>query len=186
MKPLSLLAALLLGAPALAQPCPPPPDHSAQLAELFAEARAMETGQGAQDLSRRMWELWADAPDERAQAALDSGMRKRANYDFLGAKEEFDRLIEYCPDYAEGWNQRAFVHYLSHDFPAALQDLNAALERSPDHVAALSGRALTLMALDRFDEARDDIARALELNPWIPERGLAAPGGPLAPKGQDI
>jgi len=42
------------------------------------------------------------------------------------------------------------------------------------------------MGLQRIDEARSEIARALALNPWLPERGLAAPGGPLAPTGQDI
>ena len=42
------------------------------------------------------------------------------------------------------------------------------------------------MGLGRHDEAQEVLRDALELNPWLPERGLAAPGAPLAPKGQDI
>ena len=150
------------------------------------EAQAAQSERDARLISNRMWELWADAPDELSQEMLDRGMQKRSGYDFLGAYEDFDRLIAYCPDYAEGYNQRAFVSYLREDFPRALDDLNTTLEIDPRHIAALSGKALTLMALGRLDEARVALAAALALNPWIPERGLAAPSGPLAPKGKDI
>jgi len=182
----AVLAACLLAAPAGAGACPPAPDHSERLAALVAEVQEAGSAAEARAIGNRMWELWADAPDDRAQAILDRGMTRRAGYDFLGALQEFDRLIEYCPDYAEGYNQRAFVHYLRQDFRAALADLDRALARSPDHIAALSGRALSLYALGRIDEARESLARALALNPWLPERGLAAPGGPLAPEGEDI
>ena len=99
-------------------------------------------------------------------------MAARGSYDFLGAIDAFDRLVEYCPDYAEGYNQRAFVNFLREDYEAALPDLDRALERSPRHVAALSGKALTLMGLGRGDEAQEVLREAVELNPWIPERGL--------------
>lgn len=179
-------AGLSLATPAFAETCPAAPDHTAAFETLVGEINAASTEAEARPISSRMWELWADAPDEAAQAILDRGMTRRAAYDLLGAREEFDRLIAYCPDYAEGYNQRAFVNFLRQDFAAALPDLDAALERSPRHIAAMSGKALTLMALGRNDEARDLLQKALELNPWLPERGLAAPGAPLAPKGQDI
>ena len=178
---------LLLGTSAtLAQTCPNAPDHSEALDALIEEARAAETEAAGQALSNRMWELWADAPDEPAQAILDRGMARRSGWDLAGALADFDRLIEYCPDYAEGYNQRAFVNFLRQDYPAALVDLERVLELSPRHVAAISGLALTLMALGRTDEARETLERALALNPWIPERGLAAPGGPLAPVGREL
>jgi len=180
------LAALFLAAPALADTCPPPPDHSEPLADLMAQVQAATTEAEAREIGNRMWGYWADAPDDRAQAILDRGMTRRAGYDFLGAIREFDALITYCPDYAEGYNQRAFVHYLRQDFTAALADLDRALTRAPDHIAALSGKALSLFALGRTEAARDTLARALALNPWLPERSLAAPGAPLAPRGEDI
>ncbi|MHA6263773.1 tetratricopeptide repeat protein [Arenibacterium sp. CAU 1754] len=172
--------------PVLAQTCPAAPDHGAQLQRLYEAAREAKTENDARAIAGEMWELWTDAPNEQAQAMLDRGMRKRQSYDFLGALADLSKLIDYCPDYAEGYNQRAFVNYLRQDFAPALVDLDRALALSPDHVAALSGRALTLLGLGRPDEARESLSRALELNPWLPERGLAAPGAPLAPKGQDI
>lgn len=140
----------------------------------------------ARVISNQMWELWTDAPDEAAQELLDRGMQARSSFDFLGALEAFDRLVAYCPDYAEGYNQRAFVNYLREDFAAALVDLNLTIERSPQHVGALSGKALSLLALGRTDEARTALNAALALNPWLSERQLAGPGGPLAPIGQDL
>jgi tetratricopeptide (TPR) repeat protein len=189
MKRLILLFAIapvLSAGVVLADGCPAAPDHSASLSQLIEQVQAAETEMAAREISNRMWELWADAPDEPAQEMLDRGMSKRAGYDLLGAVQSLNKLIEYCPDYAEGYNQRAFANYLSQNLEAALVDLDRAIALSPNHIAALAGRALTLMGLQRLDEARIDLARALELNPWLPERGLAAPGGPLAPAGQDI
>lgn len=186
MRTLVILLTALTPYLGFASDCPNPPDHSDALNALITEVRGATNDRQARLISNQMWELWADAPDEPSQALLDSGMQKRAGYDFLGALEEFDRLIAYCPDYAEGYNQRAFVNFLRQDYASALPDLDEAIARSPRHVAAIAGKALTLLAMGQTDEARDVFAMALELNPWLPERGLAAPGGPLAPKGQDI
>lgn len=133
-----------------------------------------------------MWVLWATAPNQQAQAILDRGMTRRAAFDYAGAMADFDRLVAYCPAFAEGYNQRAFVNYLRQDFAAALGDLDRAIALSPKHIAALSGRALTLLGLHRSDEARAALQRAMSLNPWLAERGLAARGGPLEPRGQEL
>ncbi|MGQ3486930.1 tetratricopeptide repeat protein [Roseovarius pacificus] len=166
------LLALMLASPALAGECPDPPDHGAALSDLFAEVQAAETERQAQQVANRMWALWADAPDPQAQDWLDEGMTRREAYDFTGALKAFDAVIAYCPDYAEGYNQRAFVNFIRQDYEAALPDLDHALARQPRHVAAMTGRALTLIALDRKPEAALELRRALTLNPWLQERHL--------------
>ncbi len=174
-----------LALPARAE-CPDPPDHAAALATLSEAARAADTETEGRAISDQMWDLWLDAPDAQAKVVLDRGMRLRSSYDFLGALAEFTRLIDYCPDYAEGYNQRAFTHYLRQDFESARADLDRALDMSPAHVGALSGRALTLMQLRETGAARRDLQAALALNPWLSERHLLAPGAPLAAPGEDI
>ncbi len=187
MSRLILAAALCTG---LSTPvwtdCPPAPDHDAALAALVEAARAAPDEMSGRTLSNQMWELWVDAPDDAAQEILDRGMRKRESYDLLGAVNDFTVLTEYCPNYAEGFNQRAFAYFLQQNYPAALTDLNRALELSPGHIAARSGRALTYMQLGELDQARADLRRALDDNPWLSERHLLSKGGPLAPKGEDI
>ena len=168
----------LLAAPALAQAaCPPPPDHAAALDALVARAQAAPNEMAAQEINDAMWALWTDAPDEAAQELLTKGMTARRYGDYLGAIAAFDRLVEYCPDYAEGYNQRAFIYFLQENFSAALPDLDAAIDLNPRHVGALSGKALTLMGLGRDDEARTVLTAAIALNPWLAERHLLTPPG---------
>ncbi len=172
MKPIPLAALLLFAATTAKAACPPPPDIADRETVLFAELQEAKNELASEDSSRALWELWTDAPDAAAQELLDQGMAARASFDFLRATEAFDRLVDYCPDYAEGYNQRAFVSFLREDFPSALVDLDLALDRSPRHVGALSGKALTLMGLGRLEEAQEVLRAALALNPWIPERRL--------------
>ncbi|MEM1076085.1 MAG: tetratricopeptide repeat protein [Pseudomonadota bacterium] len=181
-----LLIPLFLGAGGAAAGCPPTKDISSRLQSLIESARAAPDEPTGRTVSAEMWKLWLDAPDASAQEVLDRGMRARASFDFAGAVEAFTRLINYCPDYAEGYNQRAFVAFLSEDYAAALVDLDKALELSPDHVGAQSGRALTLMNLGRLPEARVQLLDALENNPWLSERFLLSEGAPLASVSKDI
>jgi len=168
---------LVFAVPASAE-CPAVPDRSKQLSALVAEARAAPDEMAGRAVSDKMWAIWATAPDEVAQDMLNQGMAARRVSDFLRAIQAFDDLIAYCPDYAEGYNQRAFVHFLTQDYEAAVADLNLALERSPRHVAALAGLALSLIGLGRDDAAQAVLRRALALNPWLSERGLLRePGG---------
>lgn len=160
-----------LAAPAFAS-CPPPPDISRDADALLERAQAAPNEMAARGVSAGLWELWATAPDEQAQALLDRGMSARSSYNFVEALDAFDRLVDYCPDYAEGYNQRAFVNFLRQDFASALVDLDLAIARSPRHVAAISGKALTLFGLGRDAEAQEVLREAVALNPWISERSL--------------
>lgn len=167
-----ILPLVFVAAPVVAQECPTGEDHSAQTAKIIASLSQAETQAEADVLNAQLWSFWTDAPDEPAQALLDQGMRQRGVYDFLGAKETFDRLVAYCPEYAEGYNQRAFASYLRQEYELALLDLNKALEINPQHIAALSGKALTLIGLGRNNEAQVVLRAALAMNPWLQERAL--------------
>ena len=172
----SLIVIGLAATPVLAQDCPPAPDHTERLTQLIAEAQQAPTEMAGRLISNQMWELWADAPDEPAQEILDAGLRKRRAFDLLGARTDFDRLIDYCPDYAEGYNQRAFVNFIRQDYELALIDLDRTLEQSPHHVAALAGKALTLIGLQRDEEAQIVLRQALAMNPWLTERRFLVEG----------
>ncbi|WP_043918855.1 tetratricopeptide repeat protein [Jannaschia aquimarina] len=166
MKPLLIFVCL-------AQPlwaCPAPPEIAPAMDRLIEQAQTAPSAAAGRLASAGMWREWTRAPDARGQELLDEGMARRQAGDLRGALIAFDTLIEYCPDYAEGWNQRAFVRFLSGDFAAALPDLDRALELRPRHVAAMSGKGLTLIQLGRIAEGQDMIRAALELNPWLPER----------------
>ncbi|MEM9910099.1 MAG: hypothetical protein AAF922_04880 [Pseudomonadota bacterium] len=166
------ILALFAAGPAFATSCPESPDHSHALSKLITEAREATDDQAGRAVSSKMWELWAEAPDAKSQELLDEAMSRRESYDYDGAMKAADALVTYCPDYAEGYNQRAFVHFLKQDYEAALPDLERTVELSPRHVAALAGQALTYAALGRNAEAALSLRAALNLNPWLNERHL--------------
>ena len=110
-----MLALCLFGCPALAQgdatppvaeeevaTCPAAPDHAQEQASLLARLKGAPDEMAANVLMDRLWQTWTDAPDSRAQGLLDDGMARRESYDFLGARDIFDELVNYCLDYAEG------------------------------------------------------------------------------------
>lgn len=171
----------LFAGPVWAQTCPPVPDHTDRLSLLFGEIQLAPDQGSARMLSQGLWELWTDAPDEIAQELLDRGMERMRYGDHLGARDALDRLVRYCPDFAEGYNQRAFSHYLQLQFNEALTDLDIALRLNPEHLGALTGRALTLIGLGRENEAQIDLRTAVQLNPWLSERALLK-----EPPGEDI
>ena len=182
----TLIAFALMAGPVFADTCPEPADVTSELHQLFEKARNAPNHRVGKEVSGEMWRVWLRAPDEAAQAVLDRGLRRRDSFDYAGAMEEFNRLAEYCPTYAEGFNQRAFVHYLRENFEAALEDLDIALRLQPDHVAAQAGRGLTLMQLGRISEAREQMLIAVGNNPWLNEAALLRKGAPLGPIGEDI
>lgn len=169
----ALAAVLLSTAPVFAD-CPPLPDRAEEKAVLMEAMRTAPNEMSARGHVNALWEFWATAPNATAQELLDEGMKRRAAFDFDAAADRFDALIAYCPDYAEGWNQRAFIHFLREEYPAALEDLEKALEISPDHIAALAGLALTLDRLGRDAAAQSTLRAAVKLNPWLPERHMIA------------
>ena len=176
-----VLCLALLPTGLLADGCPTAPDIAGAEDRLFAELQTVQGDMEARPYSNQLWELWLQAPDEPSQAMLDQGMRHRGSFDFLNALKRFDALVGYCPFYAEGYNQRAFVNYLREDYAAALPDLERAIDLNPRHVGALSGKALTLFALGRDAEGQAALRAALDLNPWLGERFLLKD-----PPGEDL
>jgi len=178
MKRLALLLALAAG-PALAD-CPPR-DLEAEIAPLMTAVHEAGNEMEARTIMNELWQLWATAPDARAQEFLDDGMRMRAESNLDGAWEAFNRLIAYCPNYAEGYNQRAFVAFIRGDYPSALDDLEKALALDPDHLGALTGKALTEIGIAGPEAGQETLRKALEMNPWLPERRFL-----LEPEGQEL
>ncbi|CTQ48591.1 tetratricopeptide repeat protein [Jannaschia donghaensis] len=165
----TFFALVLSAAPAFAT-CPPAPDIAGAIDGLIDAVQDAPDEGAARVLSGEMWTFWAKAPDARAQDLLDDGMARRASFDLAGAVTAFDALIEYCPEYAEGYNQRAFANFIREDFAAALPDLDRALALQPRHIPAMAGKGLTLIRMGRIRDGQAEIRRAVALNPWLSER----------------
>jgi len=164
---------LSLGA-ARAETCPESQDRSLERASLFEELLSAPNENAATLIANQIWEIWITAPDQKSQAMLDDGMRRREAYAFADAETILDDLTAYCPNYSEGWNQRAFVRYLREDFEGSLEDIERTLMLEPNHFGALSGKALTLMGQGKTGLGKLTIREALKVHPWLRERAIVA------------
>ena len=171
----------LLASAATADTCPANKDIAAAETEIFGQIKLAARGDLVAPLSDALWQLWTDAPDARAQKLLDDGMRALRLGDYGFAEQTLDALIAYCPDYAEGYNQRAFAEYLQFNYSAAIPLLDRAEALSPRHLGVLTGKALTFVAMGDVQAAQEPLIKAVRLNPWLSERALL-----LEPLGQEL
>lgn len=140
------------------------------LMQRLASATNEAEGRKAEDA---VWRYWLDeAPTAEVRSHIDEGMRRRDGYDFAGAEAEFDKVVALAPDYAEGYNQRAFARFLRDDLEGALSDLERTLDLKPNHFGALSGMYHVLFRMGRTEAATANLEKAVALHPWLKERSL--------------
>ena len=168
------LAAVLLWCSAALAECPPGRDTSDLRAELHTRLLNSHSEAEAAEIADRIFGIWLTAPDDEAQDLLDRGIARRDSWDLEMSEALFDRLIGYCPDYVEGYNQRAFARFLRQDFDGALDDIDHVLQVNPYHFGALAGKALALMQQGQARLAQQALREAVRVHPFLRERHMLA------------
>ena len=79
----------------------------------------------------------------------------------------FDNIVAAAPDFAEGWNKRATVHYLMGNLDASMRDIQQTLSLEPRHFGALSGMGLIFDAIGDPAAAVRVLQRTLTLHPHM-------------------
>jgi tetratricopeptide (TPR) repeat protein len=152
----------LLAAPALADQTDP------RLDGLFAALAAAPDAGTAEPIASEIWAIWAAAPDREAARAFEIAVTAMAARRWEVAGSALDRLVASHPQFAEAWNRRATLRWLTGDHAGSMHDIAATLELEPRHFGALSGMGLILMAAERDEAAIGAFERALELHPFLP------------------
>jgi tetratricopeptide (TPR) repeat protein len=112
-----------------------------------------------------LWLLWARSGDPAIDALMARGneaMQAGRHAEAIGI---FSTVIRTKPDFAEGWNRRATVHYLAGQLEKSIADCDEVLKRNPGHFGALSGLGQVYLALQDHHQALAAFRRALEVNP---------------------
>jgi len=145
------------------------PAHADQkdprLDDLFAHLQDVTEPQDVFATERKIWSIWLEASDEKAQRLLDAGIDAMNKGDHGSAMDAFDEVIAVAPDFAEGWNKRATLHYIMGNLERSLEDIEKTLELEPRHFGALSGRGLVYANLDDLEKALIAFEDALAVNP---------------------
>ena len=162
------LAAFFTFVPATAQTA----RQATVLDELFAELRTAPDPATAQRITAAIWQIWTHPDDPELAARMSEVLQRLGMADYAATVALLDRLVIDYPDYAEGWNQRATVHFLLRNFDRSLADIETTLALEPRHFGALAGRALIHLELGQRDLALQAIKDALAIHPFLSERGL--------------
>lgn len=142
-----------------------PKSNEEILDALFSELRNQPKTGPAGRISKRIWKSWAQSGShsvnllmDRSNIALKSGRHGLA-LDLL------DQVITFAPNYAEGWNRRATVNFLTHDYGKSIADIERTLTLEPRHFGALAGLAGILSQLGHEEEALETWFKVLEIYP---------------------
>ena len=100
------------------------------------------------------WELL-----QQSQVLLEAGEVNQA-------EAALTELINDQPDFAEAWNQRAFLYYKLGQYQKSLADCQMAIELNPHHFGAFHGMGLCHVALESYGEAIAAFRQALEIQPF--------------------
>lgn len=112
-----------------------------------------------------IWHVWGRSGDGDIDALYQRGVEQMN----LGVADEaiqtFTTIIRKKPDFAEGWNKRATLYYMTGELEKSLRDCDEVIRRNPLHFGALSGYGLIYSRLDQPERALGYFRRALRINP---------------------
>ena len=140
--------------------------------ELFDNLQSAPNEATAEALAQEIWRRWLSPEDPDLNVLLANVIAFRQAFNIDKSLEITNQIIEDFPDYAEGWNQRATIHYMKGEFQASLDDIEEVLVREPRHFGALSGRVLVYLGLGDRDQALKAMIEALHIHPYLATRSL--------------
>jgi len=119
----------------------PPPTRAERLDTLFGQLKRERNENAAKRIAARIQGEW----NRSESAVIDLMMQwsqeavEKQKYDV--ALDFLDQVTTLSPNYAEGWNRRATVHFVMNNFGKSMADIDQTLRLEPRHFGALSGLA---------------------------------------------
>lgn len=142
--------------------------RDAALRDLFARLASAASAREAGAVEGEIWSAWHEIDDELAAPWMRRGLAALEARDLTTALAAFDRVTELAPDYAEGWNKRATLHWLRGSLEQSLDDIGRTLALEPRHFGALSGLAMIREAQGHPFEALEALEKVMHIHPHLP------------------
>ena len=114
-----------------------------------------------------LWAIWSQSGDAAVDTMLEDGKNLLKNEAYQEAVEQFTSVIEAAPNFAEGYNQRAIVHFMLEEWSKAVRDCKQTVSLNSDHFGAFAGMGHAYLRLGKIDEAIEAYKQALKINPSL-------------------
>lgn len=178
LGPVAVLAAILIWpGPGVAQaeeaqdnvPVSVEKTRTEKLDGYFLELKRLSSPNPAKRVADNIWSEWrrsGSATADQLMAWADEAMRDKR---FFIALDLLDQVTVLMPDYAEGWNRRATLHFMMDDHSKSMADINRVLELEPRHFGALMGMGAILSQAGKDEAALAAYLKVLEIYPAMRE-----------------
>lgn len=148
-------------------PRPEQGDRVYNLDTLFDALKVAPDADSAKAIEDRIWSLWIVSGSDTCNLLMSRAKTAADEKDYDLAIKLLDAVIELKPDYVEGWNRRATIHYLKKDYAHSVADIREVLLREPRHFGALSGLGLILQEIGDDKHALEAYRRVLAIDPHL-------------------
>ena len=141
---------------------------------LYALLTTAADKKTAKRISNALERIYLTSGSPTVDLLMERGIKAANAKKYDQALKYLDAVTELAPDYAEGWNRRAFVFYKQNDYHRAAGDLRRVLALDPNHIKALDGLGTILQATGDEAGALKVFNRLSEVHPHWPgtERAL--------------
>lgn len=148
--------------------------RSQQIDALLATLKTTKDDAVAAKAENSLSALWLQSDSATVDLMMHwvSAAMTAKNYSL--ALDYLDRILTLKPDYAEGWNVRATVYFLTDDYSRAVFDLDQVLKLEPRHFDALAGLGAVFREMGKEKEALAVFEQALALDPHLDSVAAAA------------
>lgn len=140
-------------------------DTAQRLEQLFVELRKAKTEQSAQRVSNRIRQVWIQSGSASIDLMMEWAQQAIQQEKYDVALDFLDQVVLLQPDYPDGWNRRATVHYIMEDYSKAMADIARTLELEPRHFIALNAMAAILTETGHAQPALNAYRRLLDVYP---------------------
>ena len=112
-----------------------------RLDNLFLRLKKERSTEQAKGIANEIREVFTISGSATVDFLMDSSARAMNDKRYGAALDFLDQVTLLQPDYVEGWNRRATLHYLLGNYPKAMSDSARVLALEPRHLGALAGIA---------------------------------------------
>ena len=168
------LTALLLSGPVALpawadDPVNPPvaATKQARLDQLFIDLKRERNEKAAERIAGRIWGEWSQSGSASIDLMMQWSQKAIENQKYDVALDFLDQVVTLQPDYAEGWNRRATVHFMMKNFGKSMSDIDRTLQLEPRHFGALSGLAQIMALTGHKQSALEAWQKVLAIYPMM-------------------
>lgn len=144
-----------------------PKTKAERLDKLFSDLKRERNEKAAERIANQIYLVWSDSGSASIDLMMQWSQKAIEDQKFDVALDFLDEVVTLQPDFAEGWNRRATVHFLMKNYAKSMADIDRTLELEPRHFGAIAGLAQIMADTGRKEQALKAWQRVLDIYPML-------------------